>query len=285
MVGDGTSSVSMHFHLLLRSIGALALCISLLSLPMPSDAASVRSGSGSASLSDAVDYVRSRGLLLPMDDNQFHEEKILTRIDLVRAIVQDVYTEDDTSHCFGKISADGSSDFRLLFTDVPLSAPFAPQVCIGMFAGILSGRPDDSFKPMASANLVETAKMITKAYDIAPAPSLRLQPTVPWHEPYWYALAVRKAIPDTVTVRDQPLRRGEFAEILYSIRGERPGVHGPTRPKGQWRAQADPTPIVSTSAVVPIRNIPVDRVSGTSSNLQTQARRIFADASKRREVF
>ncbi len=170
----------------------------------------------------AISYVQERGILSPMSDGLMHAELPISRQDLVTSVVRDVYKNDIRPDCFDRISGELPATFTHLFTDVSLSNAQAKEICVGMFVGLVEGQKDGSFVPQASANLVDVAKVVTKAYGIAPLPSLRIQSGIPWHEPFWFALAKRNAIPETVKNRSSMLTRGEFAEILYRIQDERP---------------------------------------------------------------
>lgn len=170
----------------------------------------------------AISYVQESGILSPMSDGLMHPELPISRQDVVVSVVRDVYTNDIRPDCFDRISGNLPATFSHLFTDVSLSNAQAKEICVGMFVGLVEGQKDGSFVPQASANLVDVAKVVTKAYGIAPLPSLRIQSGIPWHEPFWFALAKRNAIPETVKSRNSMLTRGEFAEILYRIKDERP---------------------------------------------------------------
>lgn len=170
----------------------------------------------------AVSYVQERGILSPLSDGLMHPELPISRQDIVVSVVRDVYNNDVRPDCFDRISSNLPATFTHLFTDVSLSNAHAKEICVGMFVGLVEGQKDGSFVPQASANLVDVAKVVTKAYGIAPLPSLRVQSGIPWHEPFWFALAKRNAIPETVKSRSSVLTRGEFAEILYRIKDERP---------------------------------------------------------------
>ncbi len=170
----------------------------------------------------ALAYAEENNILEPMSDGLMHAEMPISRQGVVTSVVQSVYKNDIRHDCFDRISSRPQARFTRLFTDVPVVNSSAQEICVGMFVGIVEGQTDGSFGAQKSANLVEVAKVVTKAYGIAPLPGLRPQSKVPWHEPYWFALAKRNAIPETVKSRDSVLTRGEFAEILYRLRDERP---------------------------------------------------------------
>lgn len=172
----------------------------------------------------AIDYVTSRGMMSPQSDGLMHGERLMSREDLAVGIVRDVYTTDIRHDCFDRIAPKAPFRFTHLFSDIKITHSSAQEICIAMLTGLINGNSDGSFGPQGSANLVEAAKVITKAYGIAPWPAPELQPRVPWHEPYWYSLAKRGAIPETVKNRSENITRGEYAEILYRLRTERPAV-------------------------------------------------------------
>ncbi|MBP7114041.1 MAG: hypothetical protein KBA40_01160 [Candidatus Peribacteraceae bacterium] len=232
----------------------------------------------------ALEYAQEQGVLEPLPDGLMHSDMPISRRDLVTSIVRDVYKNDIRPDCFDRISSNLPARFTNLFTDVSLSNSSAKEICVGMFVGLVEGQPDGSFGAQATANLVDVAKVVTKAYGIAPLPNLRPQSRVPWHEPYWFALAKRNAIPETVKSRDSTLTRGEFAEIIYRLRDERPTQgfrYQPTMAK--TIAQADsktevtdsfsyPTVTVRDSVVVStdVRNLS----SGLLLQMRTEERRL-----------
>lgn len=210
----------------------------------------------------ALAYVEDQGIVEPMSDGLMHGEMPISRREVLTSIVRDVYKQDIRHDCFDRIAPSVPARFTHLFTDISITNSSAQEICVGMFAGLVEGNKDGSLGAQGNANLVEAAKVITKAYGIAPLPSLRPQSGVAWHEPYWFALAKRNAIPETVKSRDAVLTRGEFAEILYRLRDERPtqGFHyQPTMVKSVAQNSAAekvsdsvtyPSVVVSDSVVV-----------------------------------
>lgn len=170
----------------------------------------------------AMLYARNQNILSPAPDGLMHPELPITREQLVTGIVRDVYAADIRHNCFDRIAPRPPFRFTHLFSDISIAHASAQEICVAMLTGLINGHADGSFRPQGSANLVEAAKVITKAYGIAPLPALRPQTRVSWHEPYWFTLAKRGAIPESVKTRDAALTRGEFAEILYRLREERP---------------------------------------------------------------
>ncbi len=214
----------------------------------------------------AISYVQESGILSPLSDGLMHPELLISRQDVVVSVVRDVYKNDIRPDCFDRISGNLPATFSHLFTDVSLSNAQAKEICVGMFVSLVEGQRDGSFVPQASANLVDVAKVVTKAYGIAPLPSLRIQSGIPWHEPFWFALAKRNAIPETVKSRNSMLTRGEFAEILYRIKDERPTQgfrYQPTMVKDL--AQGSPVTEVQDSFTYPTVSV-VDSIA-TSTDI------------------
>ncbi len=204
----------------MKAVVTFITVVSLLSSASPALAASVPQTIDP--YRTALTYVESTNILEPMSDGLMHSEMPISREDLVTSVVKGVYTKDIRSDCFDRISSRVHTQFTHLFTDVPIVHTSAQEICVGMFVGLVEGQENGTFGMHRSANLVEAAKVITKAYGIAPLPGLVPETRVPWHEPYWFALAKRGAIPETVKNRESILTRGEFAEILYRLREERP---------------------------------------------------------------
>ncbi len=179
------------------------------------------------SMTPAMHFAEEQNILEPLSDGLLHPEMPLSRRDLVVSVVRQAYKNDIRQDCFDRISPTLPSRFTHLFEDIPVTHSAALEICVGMFVGIVEGKSDGSFYPQEGTKLVEAAKVITKAYGIAPLQSLRPQTGVAWHEPFWYALAKRGAIPETVLQRDSIITRGEFAEMLMRLQDEKPsqGFH------------------------------------------------------------
>lgn len=171
---------------------------------------------------EAISYVRSTGIMLEFSDGAFHPERSVSRSELLMTVVHDIYPDENFGACFDAIAPNPPARFSLLFTDVPVTASYAEEICVGMLVGIVSGSPDGRFRPFENTNLVEAAKVIGKAYGTASLPSFRPQPKVPWYESYRYGLARKDAIPATVRNLGQQINRGELAYILWKLRNDRP---------------------------------------------------------------
>ncbi|OGJ55853.1 hypothetical protein A3D88_01870 [Candidatus Peribacteria bacterium RIFCSPHIGHO2_02_FULL_52_16] len=172
------------------------------------------------------------------------EKLLVSRAEFIRLVMDDTYADDvDLQNCFQNIAPDPRRpvSYTHLFKDVSKDVGYGLDLCQGMFVGIVNGDPDGLFRPGKAVNFVEAAKIISKAYGIAPRPSLQPQPRVPWYEPYRYILARWEAIPPSVKRLDQPLTRADVRFILKALATEKPEVgfryEGGARPVAFSRVQ------------------------------------------------
>ena len=172
--------------------------------------------------SEAIAYVQQEGILFTYADDNFYPESPLTRLEFLVAVVGQAYPDDINADCADKIAPSVPATYTHYFRDVPRNVPYGIYVCIGMFTGIVNGHDDGTFRPFEQITLAEAAKIISKAYGTTPAPSIRPNPSIPWYEPYWYALARDKALPGTYHRKLQKLTRGDGSEIIYALRDRKP---------------------------------------------------------------
>ncbi len=143
-------------------ISLFVVCLNVVSVCQPAFAAVVPAEI-SGSYSVAMEYAENKAILEPMSDGLMHPEMPITRQDLVKSVVRDVYQKDIRTDCFDRISPDLHANFQKLFTDVSITNTAAAEICVGMFVGVVEGRPDGSFGVQGTANLVDAAKIVTKA--------------------------------------------------------------------------------------------------------------------------
>lgn len=138
---------------------------------------------------------------------------LVTRIQLTQAMVQSVFSAESIGSCLGRLAR---GRYRLLFTDVSISEPYAPALCMAMQAGIARGYADGSFRPNQPVNFAEASKIVTRALAIAPGAGV--PEATPWFLLYVRALEGRSAIPLSVTRFDQPMTEADIDEMLNRLR-------------------------------------------------------------------
>jgi len=195
----------------------------LLAVQLFSVAPSVFAATMTSSEDIVMEYAITQGILSTEKDGLQHPEAPLSRIDLVRGIVHNVYEKDVSWECFGLIAPKPTTKYTHLFKDIPKTFTYAQEVCVGMLVGIVQGKEDGNFRPYDGATLSEAAKVISKSYGIASDPGLHPELDIRWEEPYWYALARRNVLPSRIRdQRDAVMTRGEFASIMFGLRQEKP---------------------------------------------------------------
>jgi hypothetical protein len=150
---------------------------------------------------EAIAYVKSEGIVEGYADGTFKPDATINRAEFVKILMGSF--EDDGRMC--KIAP---------FSDVDQTAWYATYAHRARCQGIVEGYPDGTFKPAASINFAEAAKIIVKAkFDFEVVESQ----FDAWYQPYVERLANEHAIPMTISSLDQKISRGEMAEIIYRI--------------------------------------------------------------------
>ncbi|MDO8649065.1 MAG: S-layer homology domain-containing protein [Candidatus Peregrinibacteria bacterium] len=160
---------------------------------------------------DAVEYLRTHDMVHGYPDGTFHADATINRAEFVKIITRAMTSPSDTPSQCGR-----SNELYLPFSDVHQADWFAFRVCLAAALSIVSGYPDGTFRPAASINFVEAAKIIVNAADIA-SDAGHTVPSEPWYKDFVVDLEVRNAIPIAITRFDQPITRGEMAEMMYRL--------------------------------------------------------------------
>lgn len=83
---------------------------------------------------------------------------------------------------------------------------------------MIGGYSDGTFRPADPINFVEAAKIIAVADTVGYGPPDLPPETTVWYERFVQYLEQRRAVPSSIAVFDQPLSRGEMAEIIWRLR-------------------------------------------------------------------
>lgn len=266
----------------MRIISSTLLAVQLLSIAPTSFAASMINAEDIA-----MEYAMTQGILSIQSDGLEHAEAPLTRIDLVRGIMHDVYEKDVQWGCFGLIAPKPTTKYTHLFTDIPKTYEYAQEICAGMLAGVVQGKKDGSFQPNAGATLSEAAKVIAKSYGLSAPPAL-MPESVRWDEPYWYALARRNVLPSRIRdLRDEVLTRGEFASIMFQLRNERPkfgAQYEATHAKASAQDKTLSHAASSVSTVTPVTDAGMRLQKHAAERLETRLAVLAEDESAALQV-
>ncbi len=159
---------------------------------------------------EAIDYIRSQGIVQGFDDGSYQPDKSIARAGFIKIVVEAKYSAEEIASCIDENSA--ASEY-VFFPDVPAGEWFAPYICVAKVKEIIKGFPDGTFRPAKEVSFVEAAKIIANTFSDT---ELRDGETI-WYEPYVIELESAAAIPLSIKAFDQLITRGEMAEIIYRI--------------------------------------------------------------------
>lgn len=139
----------------------------------------------------------------------------LTRGEFTALVVERLYTQSEIDSCYWDIASNLPPRFTLVFTDVHVNDRYAKHICIAMRDGLTRGYSDGSFRSTKKINFAEGSKIVSRAWALAPYAELHARG--PWYQEYVWSLAIRNAIPQTITRLDQPLTAGDAGEIIVRL--------------------------------------------------------------------
>ncbi len=144
----------------------------------------------------AVDYLRDEGVVVGYEDGSFGLDKNINRAEFLKIVMETSEYEPEGEDCFKDVTDQW----------------YAPYICKAADEGFVDGYSDGSFKPEQEINFAEASKIITNILGI----ELGKQDDE-WFTPYVVALETTDSIPADVESFDQPITRGEMAEMIWRI--------------------------------------------------------------------
>lgn len=148
----------------------------------------------------AISYVKRQGIMTGYDNGSFGENNSVKRVELAKVI-----TLIDSSNGAGYT-------MRLPFWDTSNTAWYTPYVVYVYGNGFMTGYSDNSFRPDQAVTFAEAAKVLALAYNMNVQSNSNR-----WYEAYIRALDDRNAIPTSINDLNDPLTRGELADIIYRL--------------------------------------------------------------------
>ena len=192
----------------------------------------------------------------------------VTRAEFTAMLVRSEYGQASIDSCYWDITSVWPPRFELLFRDVPVDHPYAPEICVAMRDGLVRGYGNDVFRPDAPLTFADAAKIVARSHGLTPW----ADPSMPkhWFDTYVNALARRNAIPLSVTSIEERLTGDEAEEIL-----ERLSEDDRTKPSrtaeqliGDWEKKYEaPKPVVRPAPrpATPPKALPSSRGSSSSA--------------------
>ena len=157
--------------------------------------------------SDAIAYVKDRGIVSGYPDGTFRPDQQINRAEFTKILIAGNYPPD-----FDGPGPEECLQDAYVFLDVSREW-FAKYVCTAKAGGLIDGYPDGTFRPAANINFVEAAKILSKNFDLPLTDG-----TNSWYENYVRALSAKNAIPTSIIRFDQSITRGEMAEMIYRLK-------------------------------------------------------------------
>ncbi len=158
----------------------------------------------------SIQFMRDRSIIQGYPDGTFRPDALVSRAEMIKIVIGPRADSAERNRCATE------PFFTPLFADVldPQVVWYGPYLCVAFRDTIISGYPDNTFRPAKSISIEETAKIVSRAYAIIPAVDA---PTEPWYAGYMEALRSRNVIPDTLYLTGQLVTRGELAEMLARV--------------------------------------------------------------------
>lgn len=158
---------------------------------------------------NAIAYVRAENIVEGYADGTFKPDATINRAEFAKII----------TGATGDIERDASCKIAPFPDSVP-GAWYAPYLQAARCRGIAAGYPDGTFRPAASINFVEVAKIVVKAFGLEASTTIPAceEDDCPWYRPYVLILEAHAAIPLSINAFDQNITRGEMAEMVWRVK-------------------------------------------------------------------
>lgn len=180
----------------------------------------------------AIEFLTREGIVSGYENRSFRPENAINRAEFTKILIETLYPKEYIDSCLDDMvtrfdEAAGTMGEReamqviplMEFPDVPYNAWFSKYICIAWSNGIVSGYPDGLFRPEEGVKFVEAAKMLSIGFGLTGLELPNFGATnVVWYQPYVEFLADQNAIPFSIAALDQPLNRGEMAELIYRLK-------------------------------------------------------------------
>jgi len=152
---------------------------------------------------DAISHLKDEGIVAGYPDGKFKVENRINRAELTKILIGAIYDSAEIEAC---------QDTP--FPDVAAGQWFTSYICMAEKNNIVDGYPDGTFGPEKFINFAEAAKIVAEAYDAIGSEDGTNQE---WFAKYVKGMEDKKAIPSTVAFFDEPITRGEMAEMTYRL--------------------------------------------------------------------
>ena len=150
---------------------------------------------------DAINYVKSEGIVNGYEDGSFKPDSLIRRDEFLKIILGSKFEKTEIDNCSVSPFSDVSGYWAINY------------VCLGKQKGIISGYEDGTFKPADNISLAEASKIITHTFGYT-----IIENTNEWWKPFVSRLEQNKSIPNTIESLWEKITRGEMAEMIYRLK-------------------------------------------------------------------
>ncbi len=154
---------------------------------------------------EAINYLKSEGVVAGNPDGTYKPAQSISRAAFTKIIIETY---------FGVQMAQQCSISTVPFSDVAANVWYTPYICLAYEKGLIKGYEDGTFRPGATINVAEAAKIISAHRKGARTGN-------PWFKPYLEDLGEAGALPEEVQAIDQVVNRGIMAEIIYRLKANK----------------------------------------------------------------
>lgn len=180
----------------------------------------------------AIEFLTSEGIVQGYENRSFQPERNINRAEFTKILMKVLYPDEYIGLCLDAMMNAREKDRAeeldenelqvipyMQFPDVSYEAWYASYICAAWNNAIVSGFPDGKFRPEEGVKFVEAAKMLALGFGLTglELPNFGAS-NVLWYQPYVEFLAAQNAIPYSIEKLDQPLNRGEMAEMIYRLK-------------------------------------------------------------------
>lgn len=176
-----------------------------LALALPVAALAFSDVNSDTAHASAIAYVQSNGIVSGYSDGSYRPNATINRAEFTKIIIG-AYFASDVQPC---------NTATLRFSDIDASAWYAPYLCVAVKKGIIGGYSDGTFRPDATINYAEAAKIVATA-DMN-GMSMPSAGSGPWYMLYMEYLTDRQASAG-INSPDHLLTRGEMAEVIFDLK-------------------------------------------------------------------
>ena len=148
-----------------------------------------------------IRWMKEEGLVSGYEDGSYKPNNTINRAEFSKIVAIEMSAGTITGTDGGEI-----------FTDIDYSSWYNPYVQYLYGAGVISGYPDNTFRPGNDVNYAEACKMISLAQGLEVSTS-----TGEWYEPYVKWVEDMGGKPESIESYDQAITRAEMAIMIYGV--------------------------------------------------------------------